>query len=368
MPSRNDLFPRPELCATVRRIVHLRGMRARAGFASAVVFVLAACGGKPPPPTPPLSGAPPPPDETGDETPAGTPTSPTAGTPVAAGGGAVVGTAHPLVVEAVDRNGAWIVICQARTDDDGDGEIAVHAGMHGDTWGDRMRPFVVRGAGDGEAIDSLVGYTADGHWLVALRQGKLAVLDATTGIWTEIPGADLRDDGVPLGPHRAASIARRGEHMTYFRDDETIVVRELATGVETDVKVAGARLWRVEVEPPGQWALVYAIRTDSDKDGSLTWPRVRTSLSDRDCRGPIMSYSTGGWTGDKPDELWLELATGKIAKARGPGPAPTEVEQPELGTHDGRPVLAIDRTGRKLLGPDESGRDIPSGPLRWVDP
>jgi hypothetical protein len=83
-----------------------------------------------------------------------------------------------------------------------------------------------------------------------------------------------------------------------------------------------------------------------------------------------MSYSTGGWTGDKPDELWLELATATIAPARAPGlPAePDDTTAPELGTHDGRPILAQDRTGRLLLGPPEDDRGIPKGPLRWVAP
>lgn len=332
--------------------------------AALAVVVLAACtrGGAPAPGTPATTT--PPGNTTGSDTGTG------AGTTVSAiVDGAVVGTAHPIVVEAVARDGAWVVICQARTDTDGDGEIAVHVGMHGDTYGDAFRPYLVRGAGEGEPIESLVGYTRDGRWLIALRGGKLSLLDARSGTWSDLAGADVRDDGVPLGPHRAASIARAGDRMTYFRDDETIVVRELSTGTENLVKVPGARVWRVEVEPLGHWALVYAIRTDSDKDGSLTWPSVRTSLSDRDCRGPIMSYSTGGWTGDKPDELWLELATATIAPARAPGlPAEPDKDDPELGTHDGRPILAKDRTGRVLLGPAEDDGGIPRGPLQWVTP
>ncbi len=337
-------------------------MRIFGSIVAPMVIVIGACGGGAKPPVGPGSGT-------------AAPSGGSVGGGGAAGGspavaGAKVGTAHPIVVEATARDGGWIVICQARADTDGDGEIAVHTGMHGDTYGDQFRPYLVRGAGEGEPIDSLVGYTRDGRWLVAMRAGKLAVLDAHAGTWSEIAGADLRDDGVPLGPHRAASIASAGDRMTYFRDDETLVVRELSTGAENTVKVAGARLWRVEVEPLGTWARVYAIRADSDKDGKLTWPSVRTSLSDRDCRGPIMSYSTGGWSGDKPDELWLDLAAGTVSDKRsGTAPSePTDAEPAELGTHAGRPVLAVDRTGRKLLGPDDSGRDIPVGPLEWVTP
>jgi hypothetical protein len=329
-----------------------------------IASVIGACGGGSPPPVGPGSGTTPPPGGGS----AGATGGASGGIPTVIG--TKVGTAHPVVVEAAARDGAWIVICQARTDTDGDGEIAVHAGMHGDTYGDQFRPYLVRGAGEGEPIDSLVGYTRDGRWLVAMRAGKLALLDAHAGTWSEIAGADLRDDGVPLGPHRAASLATAGDRMTFFRDDETIVVRELSTGAEHTVKVAGARVWRVEVEPLGTWARVYAIRTDSDKDGKLTWPSVRSSLSDRDCRGPIMSYSTGGWSGDKPDELWLDLAAGTVSDQRS-ATAPSEpddAEPAELGTHQGRPVLAVDRTGRKLLGPDDSGRAIPVGPLEWVTP
>lgn len=321
-------------------------------------LVVAACGG---------------PGRSGTSTPASPhpignqPTSPSPRGLAAAGD--TVGTDAPLVVEAAARNGAWVVICQARADTDGDGAIAVHTGMHGDTWGDRFQPYLVRGAGAGEPIDSLIGYTADGRWVVALRRGALAVLDSRTGTWTELPGADLRDDGMPMGPHRAASVAQGGTRMTYLRDDDTLVIRDLDRGVERTVDVPGARLWRIEVERAGALARVYALRNDTDGDGALTWPSLRTSLSDRDCRGPITSYSSGGWDGDEPDQLWLDLATGALTPTRPAAIPPVEEPDPEpLGTVDGQPVLAIDGAGRRLLGPADDSRDIPRGPLRWVAP
>lgn len=294
-----------------------------------------------------------------------TPTEPTVPSPTSSAGATTIGTAHPLVVELAARDGSWIAICQARTDTDGDGEIAVNVGMHGDTWGDALRPYVVLGgAGEGEAVDVLVDWSLDDRWLAVVRGGKLALLDGARGTWTELAGADVRDDGVPLGPHRAASVA--ASRMTYFRGDDTIVIRELPGGAEREVKVAGAKLWRVELHPAGDWARVYAMRKDTDGDGVVSWPSMRTSLSARGCRGPITSYSTGGWSGDTPDELWLDLATGATQTAAptlSPSPPPPE----ELGTHDGRPVLAIDRAGRKLVGPDDR-EGIASGPLRWVAP
>jgi len=328
------------------------------------LVVITACGSPPAPKTP----APDDPVGPGSAAPlsnaADPGTPPVAGTPMPAG--AKVGTANPLIVEAVARNGSWIAICQARVDTTGDGKIGLAVGHHGDMWGDDMTPFVIRHDGDGEPVDMLVDYNRD-RWVVALRQQKLVIFDALNGTWHELANADVRDDGVPLGPHRAASVATAADRMVYFKDDQTMVVRDLATGMEKQAKVPGAKLWRVEVEPLGHWAKVYAIQKDSDGDGKLTWPSVRTSLSARGCRGPIASYSTGGWGGDKPDELWLDLATATVGAKRGTAPT-APPEDPELGVVDGRRVLAVDKAGHKLLAPDDKGRDIPDGPLVWVKP
>ena len=283
---------------------------------------------------------------------------------VPAGTGDVVGTAHPLVIEAVAPDGSWIAICQAREDSDGDGAIAVHVGMHGDTYGDEMRPYLVRGSGDGEPIDEAIASTPDGRWLAALRDGKLAVFDARAGTWTVLPGADVRDDGMATARHRAAAVV--GDRLTYFRDDEHLIIRDLITGVERVVEVKGARLWRSEPRVAGDHTLLYAVTRDTDGDGALTWPTLRTSLSRRSCRGPIMSYSTGGWSGDEPDSLWVDLATGAVSKT---APTTPDATPPDvvLGTVGDRPVLAIDGQGRKLVSPEEiEGRDVASGPLRWT--
>jgi hypothetical protein len=328
------------------------------------LVVITACGSPPPAKSP----APADPIGAGSATPLSNAADP--GTPAVAATplpvGATVGTAHPTVVEAAARDGSWIAICQARKDTNGDGKIEIQVGHHGDVWGDTLTPFVIRHAGEGEPIDLLVDFNRD-RWLVALRQQKLAIFDALTGAWQELPRADLRDDGVPLGPHRAASVANAAERMVYFKDDQTMIVRDLATAIEKTVKVPGAKLWRVEVEPLGHWAKVYAIQKDTDGDGKLTWPSVRTSLSSRGCRGPIASYSTGGWDGDKPDELWLDLATAKVGKTRGTAPS-APPEDPPHGVVDGRTVIAVDATGQKLLAPEDKRRDIPDGPLVWVKP
>jgi hypothetical protein len=39
---------------------------------------------------------------------------------------------------------------------------------------------------------------------------------------------------------------------------------------------------------------------------------------------------------------------------------------PQLGTFDGKTVLAVDAAGRRLIIPDWRDDGIPNGPLRWV--
>lgn len=250
----------------------------------------------------------------GPGTPAGggSPPRGPAATPPRAAGAAVdtVGTAHPIVLEAAAADGSWVVICQARVDTDGDGEVAVHVGYHGDTYGDRFAPFVVGRDGREQAIDAVVAHSDDGRWLAVVRGGKLVLHDAAADTWLELPGADAKDDGVPVLGHRAASIDGAGTRLVYFRSGDRVVVRELATGAEREVTQPG--IWRAEVDRDGRWARLLVVRKDQDGDGKRTWPSLRTSLSDRDCRGPIMSYSTGGWSGDMPEFLWLDLATGAI--------------------------------------------------------
>ncbi len=248
----------------------------------------------------------------GSPPPSAPPPSASSDAPPPAAGVAVdtIGTAHPIVLEATADDGSWLVICQARADTDGDGEIAVHAGHHGDTYGDRFAPFVVGRDGREQAIDAVVTRSDDGRWLVVVRGGKLALHDAAAGTWLELPGAEAKDDGVPVLRHRAASVDADGTRLVYFRGGDRVVVRDLATGAEREVTQPG--IWRAEVDRDGRWARLLVVRKDQDGDGKVTWPSLRTSLSDRDCRGPIMSYSTGGWSGDMPEFLWLDLATGAI--------------------------------------------------------
>jgi hypothetical protein len=231
-------------------------------------------------------------------------------------GAARVGTAHPTTVEDTAPDGSWVVLCQARRDTDGDGRIEINLGYHGDTYGDALRPYLIVGSGEGEAMDAWVGSDPTGRWVAMIQGGKLVLVDTRSGARTDLSarGASAKDDANPFGPHRAASFDRTGERMVYIKDAgggrETVVVRSLATGDEVEIDPGPGLLWRADLAGDGRWVRLYMVARDTDGDGKLTLPVVMTSLSDRACRGPIMSYSTQGMQGDAPEERLVPAAGG----------------------------------------------------------
>jgi hypothetical protein len=64
--------------------------------------------------------------------------------------------AHGVVVVATAPDSTWLVYCQAREDTDGDGEVAVGVGVHGDFFGDRMRAWYSGPDGRESPIDDYV--------------------------------------------------------------------------------------------------------------------------------------------------------------------------------------------------------------------
>jgi hypothetical protein len=222
-----------------------------------------------------------------------------------------LGTANPLTFQAAGRDGRWVVACQAREDTNHDGKVSLDVGYHGDMWGDKLEPYFIAGGGAGERIDDIVDQDPNGRWLALIVGGKLILRDVQ-GKDVELRGADARDDGDPFGHHRAASFDAAGIQLVYFRDRK-LVVRTLATGAENVIDPGPGEPWRARFDPDGGWVEVEMIAEDTNKNGKLDWPRTRTSLSPRLCRGPITSYGTYGMDGDQPTERVAQV-NGKQAK------------------------------------------------------
>jgi hypothetical protein len=215
------------------------------------------------------------------------------------------------MVDQIADDGGWLVICQARHDTDGDRTISVGFGMHGSAFGDRLDPYLVVGSGEGVPIDTFVTRSSDGAWFAVIRGGKLELFDGKTNRSVELRDADVRDDGSPYGDARAAVIADSGTRMTYFRhgrDRDRIVIRDLGSGQERIVAVDGSP-WRMWLDDAGRWARVAVLSPGA------SWPVANTSLAPRGCRGPVGSYTSAGFQGERPTEQWLDLDRGVFAAA-----------------------------------------------------
>jgi hypothetical protein len=264
------------------------------------------------------------------------------------------GTAHQLVAEAADQARRWAVVCQAREDTNGDGEVTVLVGNHGDMLGDDMVPYFIAIGRAEVAIDALVAASPTGSHVVFVRQGRLVLHAADTGAQEDLSalGADARDDTSVFGGHRAASFDGAGKRLVYIRarsERAVVVVRDLSTGAEVEIDPGPGLLYRAALDEHGHWVDLQVVVQDTDRSGALERPSQSTTLSGRHCRGPVASYGVYGTYGDTPERR-VVLATGGTATV-----VPDLVRP--LGTH----LLRRTPDGALLLR-DGSGSDTELAP------
>ncbi|WP_394834360.1 hypothetical protein LVJ94_48460 [Pendulispora rubella] len=214
-----------------------------------------------------------------------------------------IGTAHPLLVEAVAPDGHWVVLCQARRDTDGDGTIEVGMADHGDMGGDELEPYFVLGGGEGDRLDAFAGADSTGRYVVFGRGGKLVLFDTFAGQETELSGGLVDDGKSPFRSRASVSFDERGRRLAYVRGPARrpeLVVRELASGLESIVSYGPGELWRARLDPGGELVWLDVVVADTNDSGAIELPKARTTLASRRCRGRPNVYGTYGWDGDRP--------------------------------------------------------------------
>lgn len=171
-----------------------------------------------------------------------------------------------------------------------------------------MVPYLVFGSGEGVAIDQFVTRDANSR-LVFVRTGKLYVSDSV-GNATELPGADVRDDGISLAEGRAATMTGDGTRLIYFRHGKTdqVVIREVASGHERVIAV-NREIWRASIDLDGHWALVALLKPGAK------FPVEQTDRAGGACHGPAMAAMDGGLDGDEPIRTWLDVDRGVFVDA-----------------------------------------------------
>lgn len=231
------------------------------------------------------------------------------------------GTAHPFLFQTASPDGRWVLACQAREDTNGDGSVAVMYGYHGDTFGDALEPYLFLEPGEGQRVEDFLGHDVSGRYLALVRDNAVRLLDTHTRAETEL--ARLRPRGRPSGeddaqvPPPLADFSPDGRRVVFLREEEgraVAVVRELATGAERRLDAGPGELRRAGFTPSSEWAMAAVLARDSDGNGVLTWPQERTTLAGPRCRGPVISSSHMGFTGDRPTYRLLPVEGGPPAE------------------------------------------------------
>jgi len=162
-----------------------------------------------------------------------------------------------------------------------------------------------------------------------VREGScLSVIDSHSGSVLTLPNADLRTNGV-YGQHRAATFSPDGKRMAYLRGGgatETIVVRELRTGTETEYPCPEHLIFDMRFDAAGEWLMLDL--TDADDV-----PRFLSTRSSSSCPSrpePITDWVRGSL---RLDRDLLRVSDG------------TTVHDEDLVTPFGNGILVRTRTG-----------------------
>lgn len=155
------------------------------------------------------------------------------------------GTASPGVGGFLDRSGRWGVLCEARSDDDGNGKLFVEAGMHGVAVGDTLRPYLVLGSGSGIEVGALLAADPLGRRLAISDGICLYLVDTTNGKASVLARADGRQRADSLQEYRAAEFSSDGRWLAYARSSgawSQVVIRDTETGMERTLDPGPGRL------------------------------------------------------------------------------------------------------------------------------
>ncbi|MEZ4410981.1 MAG: hypothetical protein R3A52_31555 [Polyangiales bacterium] len=203
----------------------------------------------------------------------------------------VIGANGPTLVVAAAPDARWVHLCQAREDTDGDGVVASGPSHHGSIVGDAMRPYLVVGDGPGERIDDFIDASPDGRFVAFVRRGVLTLLDARASTEHELaPGEAIVDhtNDTEL-EHLAGGFDHAGRRFVWARKTASgprVMVRDLTTGTDHEVRPGRGALYRAWIDPAGAWVLSETV--PSGDAAELRWSarRLGSHVAPRLCFGP----------------------------------------------------------------------------------
>lgn len=210
-----------------------------------------------------------------------------------------IGGAYPTLLGSASAGGYWAAVCQATSDTNGDGQVAVTLPARGAPAGDLLAPRLVTGSGAGEPLDDLLAADPTGRRVIVRRESAITLLDAFSAERVDLAtlGVDARRDARPRGPHRAFAFGESGERLA-------LVLRDAERSRAALWRASGALLRSdrdfpeiasVTLAAGEQWLVISAIEVDTDRDGRFEWPVPLATSARPLCAAPSEPYVS--WTG-----------------------------------------------------------------------
>ncbi|RYZ39927.1 MAG: hypothetical protein EOO71_18050 [Myxococcaceae bacterium] len=224
------------------------------------------------------------------------------------------GTAHPFLLMASAQDGRWLLACQARRDTDGDGQVQLSSGNHGELFGDTLRTYLFLEPGAGLPIDALLATDPTGRFLALVRDGTLLLLDLETREEKVLALKVTTDPSSPEPPVRA-SFSRDGRHLLFLRPEKSrsvAVVRDLREGTERVLDAGSGRIEQAVLVPSGHWAMLDMVE-DSDPDPPWTQQNPMRA-NNAACRGPALPTSSFSHHGDTPIRRYRRVDGGPFVQ------------------------------------------------------
>ena len=272
----------------------------------------------------------------------------------------------PLVLEQASSSGTWLVVCQARNDSNGDGQLRVSVGPRGDTRGDSLERYLITPGGQELVIDDWLASDASQRFLLIVKHGALLLWDSQTRKMQDLSAlnSDTRLSAESFAAVRTLSFDAESKHLLYVRSGQQgkrLVLRALDDGSERELDPGPGPIWRAHIDPGGTYAVLQMLTDDTNKNGKADFP-APLLVAPRPCgAGPGRFHSWVG-RGDHPETVLVPLAGGVPIHE----PGLIMPVRDALLVRDANGALFLQRAGKqRLLEPAAcKGRIVHADPTR----
>jgi hypothetical protein len=275
---------------------------------------------------------------------------------------AVLGTSSPGRGEALDDEGRWAVLCEARRDDDGNGRLSVGVHIHGGTGGDMLRPYLVLGSGPGTEIGAYLAADPHGRRLAVSMGTCLYVVDAQTGKASALRWGDGRVRTGPIGYYKTVDFSLDGSRLVYLRANggqARAVMRDLAEGSEREIDAGAGFLVGAFFDGTGRYLVMDVAQAESDAELKS---RVVRAEGNHTCQREVDLSDPHEMQFPLPAPQPQPILQRRVLPLHG-GPVENAEHLSDFAPGSGHWATKYDLV--PVTGSEQPGGSLPTGPFRW---